>query len=120
MPSLDIELFIEALADYQTATGCQHRANVAASILTELVHGYRRTGPSANYQLTKARTALSDVLCNRLHEVHLESWTQRADGLAYALCEVFGPALQRGGRISRRGEGLFTRVPRTVSAPTNR
>jgi hypothetical protein len=117
MPSLDIELFIEALADYQAATGCQHRANVAANILTELVHGYRLLAPSANYQLTKARGALSDVLLNRLHEVHLESWTHRADGLAYALCEIFGPALQRGGRISRKGEGLFTRVPRTVSAP---
>ena len=62
-----------------------------------------------------ARTALSDVLWNRLHEVHLESWTHRADGLAYALCEVFGPALQRGARISRRGEGLVARVPRSVS-----
>jgi hypothetical protein len=118
LPTLDVELFIEALADYQSATGCQHRANIAANVLTEMVHGYHRMGPSALYQLTKARTALSDVLCNRLHEVHLESWTHRADGLAYALCEVFGPALQRGGRISRRGEGLFPRVPRSVSVPT--
>lgn len=115
LPTLDIEMFIEGLADYQSATGCQHRANIAANVLTELVHGYRRMGPSANFQLTKARTALSDVLWNRLHEVHLESWAHRADGLAYALCEVFGPALQRGGRISRRSEGLFTRVPRSVS-----
>jgi hypothetical protein len=118
LPTLDVELFIEALADYQSATGCQHRANIAANVLTELVHGYHRMGPSANYQLTKARTALSDVLCNRLHEVHLESWTHRADGLAYALCEVFGPALQRGARISRRAEGLFARVPRSVSLPS--
>lgn len=116
LPTMDIELFIEGLADYQTATGCQHRANIAANVLTELVHGYHRMGPSANYQLTKARTALSDVMWNRLHEVHLESWTHRADGLAYALCEVFGPALQRGARISRRAEGLFARVPRSVSA----
>jgi hypothetical protein len=115
LPTLDVELFIEALADYQSATGCQHRANIAANVLTELVHGYHRMGPSAGYQLTKARTALSDVLWNRLHEVHLESWTHRADGLAYALCEVFGPALLRGARISRRGEGLFARVPRSVS-----
>jgi hypothetical protein len=115
LPTLDVELFIEALADYQSATGCQHRANIAANVLTEMIHGYHRMGPSANYQLTKARTALSDVLWNRLHEVHLESWTHRADGLAYALCEVFGPALQRGARISRRGEGLFARVPRSVS-----
>jgi transposase len=118
LPTLDIELFIEGLGDYQSATGCQHRANIAANVLTELVYGYHRMGPSANYQLAKARTALSDVLWNRLHEVHLESWTHRADGLAYALCEVFGPALQRGARISRRGEGLCARVPRSVSAPT--
>jgi hypothetical protein len=118
LPTLDVELFIEALADYQSATGCQHRANIAANVLTEMVYSYHRMGPSANYQLTKARTALSDVFWNRLHEVHLESWTHRADGLAYALCEVFGPALQRGARISRRGEGLFARVPRSVSVPT--
>jgi hypothetical protein len=117
LPTLDLELFIEALADYQSATGCQHRANIAANVLTELVHGYHRMGPSANYQLTKARTALSDVMWNRLCEVHLESWTHRADGLAFALYEVFGPALQRGARINRRGEGLFARVPRSVSAP---
>jgi hypothetical protein len=117
MPTLDVELFIEGLGDYQAATGCQHRANVAANALAELVNAYRLAGPSANYQLTKTRTALSEVLCNRLHEVHLESWTHRAEGLAFALCEVFGPALQRGARISRRSEGLFARVPRSVSAP---
>ncbi len=117
MPTLDVELFVEALVDYQAATGCQHRANIAANILTELVHRFHAAGPSANYHLTKVRTALSDVLWNHLHEVHLESWDHGADGLAYALCEVFGPALQRGARISRRSEGLFTRVPRTVSAP---
>jgi hypothetical protein len=112
LPTLDLELFIEALGDFQTATGCQHRANVAANALTELVRLYHGQGPAANYQLTKARTALSDVLWNRLHEVHLESWTRGADGLALALGEVFGPALARGARICRRGEGLMTRVPR--------
>lgn len=113
LPSLDLELLIEALSDYQTATGCQHRANVVANVLTELVRDYRMAGPAANYQLTKARTALSDVLWNWLHEVHLESWDHGADSLAFALWEVFGPALKRGARISRRGEGLFTRVPRS-------
>lgn len=112
LPALDLELFIEGLGDYQTATGCQHRANVAANVLTELVRSYLQVGPAANYQLTKTRTALSDVLWNRLHEVHLDTWDHGADGLAFALCEVFGPALKRGARISRRGEGLFTRVPR--------
>ena len=112
LPSLDLELFIEGLADFQSATGCQHRANVAASVLTQLVMTYDRAGPSANYALAKARTALSDVLWNRLHEVHMDQWTLGADGLAVALCETFGPALKRGARISRRGEGLFTRVPR--------
>lgn len=117
LPSLDLELFIEALGDYQTATGCQHRANVSANVLTELVRSYRLAGPAANYQLTKARTALSDVLWNRLHEVHLDRWRHGADGLAFALGEVFGPALKRGARITRRGDGLFTRVPRAVSDP---
>lgn len=113
LPSLDLTLFVEALADYQGTTGCQHRANVAANLLTEMVRDYRLTGPSANYQLTKARGALSDVLWNRLHEVHLSSWDHGADSLAFALWEVFGPALKRGARIARRSEGLFTRVPRS-------
>jgi hypothetical protein len=112
LPTLDAGLFVEALADYQAATGCQHRANVAANVLTGLVQVYLQAGPAANWQLTKARTALSDVLWNRLHEVHLDHWTQGADGLAQALAEVFGPALTRGARICRRGEGLMTRVPR--------
>lgn len=113
LPSLDLEFFIEALVDYQAATGCQHRANVAANILTELVRDYRLAGPAANYQLTKARTALSDIFWNRLHEVHLDRWEHRADSLAFALWEVFGPALKRGARIARRGQGLYTRVPRS-------
>ncbi|MCX7287968.1 MAG: hypothetical protein NTW20_10535 [Rhodobacterales bacterium] len=113
LPSLDLELFLRGLADYQAATGCQHRANVAANVLAGMVRSYEKAGPSENYPLTKARTALSDVLWNRLHEVHLDQWTLGADGLAFALCEAFGPALKRGARISRRGEGLFTRVPRT-------
>jgi hypothetical protein len=112
LPSLDLEFFIEALGDYQAATGCQHRANVAANILTELVRDYRQEGPTANYKLTKARTALSDIFWNRLHEVHLDSWDHGADSLAFALWEVFGPALRRGARIARRSQGLFTRVPR--------
>lgn len=112
MPSIDIALFVQGLGDFQTATGCQHRANVAANVLTELLRDYRLAGPDAAYQLTKVRAALSDVLWNRLREVHLESWEHGADSLAFALGEVFGPALQRGARIIRRGEGLGTRVPR--------
>jgi hypothetical protein len=112
MPSMDMALFLQGLGDFQTATGCQYRANVAANILTELLRDYRLEGPAAAYQLTKVRAALSDVLWNRLHEVHLESWEHGADSLAFALGEVFGPALQRGARITRRGEGLGTRVPR--------
>lgn len=112
VPTLDLEFFIEALGDYQDATGCQHRANVVASLLTRMVHDYRAAGPAANWQLTKARAALSNVIWNRLREIHLDSWTQGADGLAYALAEVFGPALQRGARIVRWGEGLGSRIPR--------
>jgi hypothetical protein len=112
LPTLDLAFFAEALADYQSATGCQHRANVAANVLVELVRDQSGRGPAAGYHLTKARIALSDVLWNRLHEVQLDLWTRGADGLALALGEVFGPALARGARICRRGEGLMTRVPR--------
>lgn len=112
VPTLDLEFFIEALGDYQDATGCQHRANVAASLLTRMVHDFREAGPSANWQLTKARAALSNVVWNRLREIHLDSWAGGADALAYALAEVFGPALARGARIVRWGEGLGSRIPR--------
>lgn len=112
LPSLDLQLFLQGLVDYQNATGCQHRANIAASLLAEMVRDYKLAGPGAAYQLTKARAALSDVLWNRLHEVHLENWAHGADSLAFALGEIFGPALKRGARIIPNGEGLGTRVPR--------
>ncbi|MDM7930475.1 hypothetical protein [Tabrizicola sp.] len=112
LPSLDLLLFLQALTDYQNATGCQHRANIAASVLSEMVRDYKKAGPTSAYQVTKARAALSDVLWNRLHEVHLESWAHGADSLAFALGEIFGPALKRGARIIPKGEGLGTRVPR--------
>jgi len=112
IPTLDVELFIEALVDYQDATGCQHRTNVAASILTGMVRDYSLAGPAAAFQLTKARAGLSDVMWNRLKEIHLDCWAYGADGIAFALGQVFGPALKRGARIVRWGEGLGTRIPR--------
>ncbi len=112
LPTLDLIRFLRGLVDYQAATGCQHRANIAASLLTELMRDYRLAGPTAAFQLTKVRAALSDVLWNRMHEVHMDRWAHGADSLAFALGEVFGPALKRGARICRRGTGLGTRVPR--------
>jgi hypothetical protein len=113
LPTLDLIRFLNGLADYLAATGCQHRANIAANLLTHMMRDYRMAGPTAAYQLTKVRAALSDVLWNRLHEVHMDRWDHGADSLAFALAEVFGPALKRGARICRRGTGLGTRVPRT-------
>lgn len=115
MPTVDLIRFLRALTDYQAATGCQHRANVAASLLTSLIADYRAGGQATAYQLTKVRAALSDVLWNRLHEVHLSVWENGADSLALALSDIFGPALRRGARICRRGEGLGTRVPRACA-----
>lgn len=112
MPGLDLLLFLQGLTDYQTATGCQHRANIAASLLADMAAGFRQAGPDAAYQLAKTRAALADVLWNRLHEVHVDLWPHGADSLAFALSEVFGPALSRGARIVRKGDGLGTRVPR--------
>ncbi|MBL9051989.1 MAG: hypothetical protein JNK19_17885 [Tabrizicola sp.] len=113
LPTVDYEYFFEALGDYQSATGCQYRANQAASLLAGLAMDLRKSGPAAAYQLTKTRAALSDVLWNRMREVHLDCWTRGNDRLAYALAEVFGPALKRGARIVRRGDGLGTLVRRT-------
>ncbi len=112
-PTIDLEYFCEAMADFQTATGCQHRANVAAHLLSGLAMDYRREGAAAAYQLTKVRAALSDVLWNRLREVQLDCWTRGSESLAFAMAEVFGPALKRGARIVRRGDGLGTLVRRT-------
>ena len=112
-PTVDLEYFCEAVADYQTATGCQHRANVAAHLLSNIAMEYRREGSTSAYQLTKVRAALSDVLWNRLREVQMDCWTRGTESLAFAMAEVFGPALKRGARIVRRGDGLGTLVRRT-------
>lgn len=112
-PTVDLEYFFEALHDYQAATGCQRRANVAAHLLSGMAMGFRKDGPTAAYQLTKTRAALSDVLWNRLREIQLDCWAQHSESLAFAMAEVFGPALKRGARIVRRGDGLGTLVRRT-------
>jgi hypothetical protein len=112
-PTMDLEYFCEAIADYQTATGCQHRANVAAHLLSGMAMDFRKEGAAASFQLTKTRAALSDVLWNRMREVQLDCWTRGSESLAFAMAEVFGPALKRGARIVRRGDGLGTLVRRT-------
>jgi hypothetical protein len=112
-PTMDLELFLEALHDYQVATGCQHRANVAANLLSGMVMDFRKDGASAAWQLTKTRAALSDVLWNRLREIQMDCWARHTEALAFAMAEVFGPALKRGARIVRRGQGLGTLVRRT-------
>ncbi len=112
-PTVDLEYFCEALADYQTATGCQNRANIAAHLLSNIAIEFRREGSASAYQLTKVRAALSDVLWNRMREVQLDCWTSGTESLAFAMAEVFGPALKRGARIVRRGDGLGTLVRRT-------
>lgn len=112
-PTLDLEYFLEALHDYQSATGCQHRANVAAHLLSGMAMGFRKEGADAAYQLTKTRAALSEVLWNRLREIQMDCWSSHTESLAFAMAEVFGPALKRGARIVRRGDGLGTLVRRT-------
>lgn len=112
-PTIDLECFLEALFDYQVATGCQHRANVSANLLSGMAMDFRKDGTKASYQLTKTRAALSDVLWNRLREIQMDCWTRHSENLAFAMAEVFGPALKRGARIVRRGEGLGTLVRRT-------
>jgi hypothetical protein len=112
-PTIDLAFFCEAIADYQAATGCQHRANVSAELLSRLAMDFRKQGADAAWQLTKVRAALSDVLWNRLREIQLDCWASGTESLAFAMAEVFGPALKRGARIVRRGDGLGTLVRRT-------
>jgi hypothetical protein len=112
-PTLDHELFFEALGDFQSATGCQVRANVAAHLLAGMAMAFRKAGPTAAWHLTKTRAALSDVLWNRLREIQLDCWDIGNQTLAFAMAEVFGPALKRNARIVRRGDGLGTLVRRS-------
>lgn len=112
-PTVDHEYFFESLADYQSATGCQLRANVVANLLSGMAMGFRNAGPTAAWHLTKTRAALSDVLWNRLREIQLDCWDTSSQSLAFSMAEVFGPALKRGARIVRRGDGLGTLVRRT-------
>jgi hypothetical protein len=112
-PTVDYEYFFEALGDYQSATGCQVRANVGANLLSGMAMSFRRAGPTAAWHLTKTRAALSDMLWNRLREIQLDCWDSRNQSLAFAMAEVFGPALKRNARIVRRGDGLGTLVRRT-------
>lgn len=112
-PTVDHEYFFEALADYQTATGCQLRANISAHLLAGMTLAFRKAGPTAAWHLTKTRAALSDVLWNRLRELQLDCWDTGNQSLAFAMAEVFGPALKRGARIVRRGDGLGTLVRRS-------
>jgi hypothetical protein len=86
---------------------------VTANLLSGMAMGFRKDGPEAAYQLTKTRAALSDVLWNRLREIQMDCWSRQTENLAFAMAEVFGPALKRGARIVRRGEGLGTLVRRT-------
>jgi hypothetical protein len=112
-PTLDHELFFEALGDFQSATGCQVRANVAAHLLAGMAMAFRKAGPTAAWHLTKTLAALSDVLWNRLREIQLDCWDTGNQTLAFAMAEVFGPALKRNARIVRRGDGLGTLVRRS-------
>lgn len=112
LDGVDLPLFLRGILNFQAATGCQHRANVAAATLAVLARDFEARGPEALYQLTKVRAALSEVLWNRLYQVHLDRWQGGPTSLAYALAQVFGPALQRGARITRKGQGLATRIPR--------
>lgn len=112
-PTLDHEYFFEALGDYQSATGCQLRANIAAHLLSGMAMDFRADGANSSWHLTKTRAALSDVLWNRLRELQLDCWDASKQTLAFAMAEVFGPALKRNARIVRRGDGLGTLVRRT-------
>lgn len=112
LPSLDLAALAQGLMDFQKATDCQHRANVAADFLCALLKSYRSAGPASVRQTQAVQLALAEVLSHRLREFHLQSWSQGANGIAFALTEVFGPALGKGARIQRAGLGLGARTPR--------
>lgn len=110
-PGMDIVQFLSGLADFQAATGCQYRANLVANIMVELMEGFAIDGASKSYELGLTRAALSDLLWNRLTEVHLGAWRDGATGVVFAINQIFGPAILRGARIGVRGTGLAAIMP---------
>ena len=118
-PGMDLERFLAGLTDFQTATGCQYRANVAANALGGLAQMFRAGGRANDragdtetaYALGLVRAALSDLVCNRLTEVHLSTWEDGLTGVTFAMNEVFGRALHGGARIVVRGSGLAAQMP---------
>jgi hypothetical protein len=109
-PGMDLARFLTGLKDFQAVTGCQYRANLVAGVMVDLMHGFAAQGAERSYDRVLTRAALSDLLWNRLTEFHLSAWEGGKDGLAFALTEIFGPALLHGARIGVGGTGLTVRL----------
>jgi hypothetical protein len=109
-PGMNLERFLNGLGDYYKATGCQYRVNIAAGVMVEMLDGFLTDSADWSFEIGLVRAALSDLMWNHLHEVHLSAWDRGTSDLALALSEVFGQALQSGARIVVRGNGLAARM----------
>lgn len=105
---MDLSLFLAGLRDFHHQTGCQHRANIVAGTLTELLHAYSMDADPASMRAAQVRQALSRHLRCHLRAFHLPAWDQGLNCIRFALEQVFAGETARGERILVGPEGLVT------------
>jgi hypothetical protein len=95
LAGMDLDLLIEGLADYCARTGCQTRANRAASALWRMVQSPCLGGADRAAPL---RAALGDVVQGYIGALYLDCWRDEAEAMA-ALGALFGADVAEGARI---------------------
>lgn len=109
-PGLDLPLFLQGLADFQAATGCQYRANIIAAALADLDHSLSQDANNSRRH-QEVRKALDGHLRNTLREFHLSTWNKDQALIHYALSQVFAEDLTTGAHIHAGPSGLIARRP---------
>lgn len=110
-PGMDLPLFLAGLMDYYRATGCQHRANVVAGAMTELLHSYSTEAQPGSARQKLVHNTLSEHLRENLRELHLSAWENGESCIKFALEQIFARELARGEHIHVGAEGLTARLP---------
>jgi len=109
-PGLDMPLFLQGLADYQAATGCQYRANIVTAALADLDHSLSQDA-NGSRRHQEVRKALDGHLRNTLREFHLSTWNKDQALILYALSRVFADDLAGGAHLHSGPFGLIARRP---------
>lgn len=110
-PGMDLPLFLAGLMDYYRATGCQHRANIVAGAMTELLHSYSTEAQPGSARQKLVHNTLSEHLRENLRELHLSAWENGENCICFAVEQVFARELARGEHVFVGSEGLTARLP---------